>query len=208
MGKKIPITWLRLAGAVLNLRVQCHGTLATEPSLIVANHISWLDIVAIGSLIPTSFVAKDDVRGCPIIGALANMCGTLFIQRKSISSLRKCIDNITDALLTNKHVTLFPEGTSTNGKRVLPFHAGLFKAAIDAEVPVQAVAIRYIRDSKMDTVAPYIDDMLFFNHLLRILWMPATHVALYFCEPLVNSSAKVLALTSNRQIHHALNTAS
>jgi 1-acyl-sn-glycerol-3-phosphate acyltransferase len=204
-GKRIMQGWMRLTARVLGLRIRRHGAPLTDPALLVANHVSWLDIIAIGSLVPSAFMAKDDVSRWPLIGRLAGFSGTLFIRRQSVSSLRAAIDKLAEILSLHRHVTLFPEGTSTDGQQVLPFHSGLFKAAEDAQVPVQALAIRYTREQRPDTLAPFIGEMTFLPHLLDILRARRTEVDVHFCPPLSPQlPVKRLAQEAWRQITEQL----
>ena len=205
LGKRIIAQWMRMLADNLGLSISHEGMPSKSPCLLVANHISWLDIIAIANLVPANFVAKADVRQWPFIGSLASVSGTLFMQRKSVAALRNSIEDISRVLSNGKHVVIFPEGTTTDGKNVLPFHSGLFKSAITAQIPIQAIAIRYSRCAKLDRIAPFINDDNFFSHLMLLLWVHNTQVQLSFCDPIKPSlSGRSLAHTSRYQVLQAL----
>lgn len=200
-GKPIVDLWMRFVVVILGLKIHLSGGFSRQPSLIVANHVSWLDIIAIANVIPTRFVAKGEVSQWPVIGQLVSLSGTIFIKRNSISSMRKAVDLMARTINQEHYVAIFPEGTTTNGESTLPFHAGLLKAAISVNRPVQPVAIRYIRSGRLDDLAPFIDDDEFLNHLIRILKARQTCVELHICEPLaINNPVKQLAQESRSRI--------
>lgn len=134
-----------LVGKVLGFRLRTHGAMATdEPVLFVANHTSYLDIVVLGALIPASFVAKADVEKWPLIGILSKMQKTIFIERKSskVSGQKTFLQS---HLAEKRSLILFPEGTSSDGQRVLPFKSALFSIAEEAiqdiKVTVQPISL-------------------------------------------------------------------
>ena len=146
----------RLA-ATLPFRVRVAGALPAQPMLWVANHVSWCDIPLLGMLAPLSFLAKAEVRAWPALGWLAQAAGTLFIRRGS-GDAALVNRQLTTHLLQGRHLLIFPEGTSTDGKEVRTFHSRLFACAIDAGRAVQPVAIRYRRNGERDTIAPFTGD--------------------------------------------------
>lgn len=112
-------------------------------ALLVSNHVSWLDVVVIRSLRPTRFVAKSEIRAWPVIGAIATRCGTLFVDRQRKAGTLGVAQSIAAALGAAQSVALFPEGTTTDGTSVLPFHPGLLQGAISAGVAVQPIALKF-----------------------------------------------------------------
>lgn len=180
-GERIRTWWMRRLCRVLGMRVHYDGMPLAEPGLLVANHVSWLDIVAISSAVPSFFVAKDDVQRWPLIGHLAAASGTLFLRRTDVSGLSTTIATLVEVLEAGHRVVVFPEGTTTAGNVVGNFHRALFQAPIMAHRPVQAIAVRYMRAGQLDTLAPFIGDDSFVPHLLRILRAPRTDVYLNFC---------------------------
>jgi 1-acyl-sn-glycerol-3-phosphate acyltransferase len=113
-------------------------------ALIVANHISWLDIFVINAVHPCRFVAKAEIRAWPVVGWLVAQAGTVFIARGNRRDLRHIFKGLVEALGRRRRVAFFPEGTTGTQGALLPFHANLFEAAIDAAVPVQPVALAYL----------------------------------------------------------------
>lgn len=113
------------------------------PVLLAANHVSWLDIMAIHAAQHCRFVAKSDVKHWPLLGMLATGAGTLYIERESRRDAMRVVHHMAERLREGDILAVFPEGTTGDGTEVLPFHANLLQAAISAGAPVQAVALRY-----------------------------------------------------------------
>jgi 1-acyl-sn-glycerol-3-phosphate acyltransferase len=170
--------------ALFSLRIKVIGQPAEQPILIVSNHISWVDILVLGGLTSGSFVAKAEIRRWPIIGFLAATADTVFIERGQRRSFEVVVTNIADFLKRGRSVVIFPEGTTTDGKQVLKFRRRLFKAAIEANVPTQPVAIRYFKADAIHPDIPYIDDDTLWNNLMRLLQEPYVDVEIYFDAPL------------------------
>jgi 1-acyl-sn-glycerol-3-phosphate acyltransferase len=118
------------------------GAPAGPGSLIVANHISWADIPALASVLDADFIAKADVAGYPLLGALARRTGTIFVERERRSQAGAQMGFVRARLQTGRRVVLFPEGTTSDGAGLLPFRSSLFAAA-DAARQVQPVTLRY-----------------------------------------------------------------
>ena len=172
--------WCRLACAILGLRVRRVGTPAPCPSLYAANHISWLEILALGSVTPLGFVAKDDVRRWPLIGALAAAAGTLFLRRGSARAAARVVSSAVERLAEGRSVAVFPEGTSTSGESVLAFKASLFEAPARLGCDVQPVSVFYPVVPGRPPVAPFIGADEFLPHLLRVLGEPGLDVRLTY----------------------------
>ena len=144
----------------LGVRLRVEGSAPVHGAILVANHVSWLDVLAIASSAPVVFVAKSEVSGWPAIGWLAARAGTLFLKRSSGRSLLRVKNRIGALLLAGRGVALFAEGTTSNGSAVLPFRSGLLQAAVDSARPVQAVAIAYYdEDGESSEAAAFIDGM-------------------------------------------------
>lgn len=114
------------------------------PVLLVANHISWLDILVLHAARHCRFVAKSDVRHWPLIGRLATGGGTLYIERESRRDAMRVVHHMAQALKDGDILAVFPEGTTGDGTGLLPFHANLIQAAISASVPIQPVALAFL----------------------------------------------------------------
>lgn len=137
--------FLQWFGEAMGLDVRIEGTPIGRDVLYVGNHVSWLDILAIGGATPTLFVSKDDVMGWPLVGMLARIGGTIFIDRTSRRAAHGQVDQLGQALLEHHPITLFPEGTTSDGITMFPFRPALF-ASVTPPPPgivVQPVAIDY-----------------------------------------------------------------
>ena len=172
----------RLTNA-LPFRVTVHGELPTQPMLWVSNHVSWTDIPLLGAVAPMSFLSKAEVRTWPVAGWLAAKAGSLFIRRGSGDSqlIRK---QMTRHLEQQHPLLMFPEGTTTDGRSLRTFHGRLLASAIDADVSLQPVAIRYLRDGQVDPLAPFIGDDDLLSHLLRLFAHEQAQVEIHLLEPI------------------------
>lgn len=182
-GQWLVRAWMRVLNRVVGLHVRIRCQPLTAPTLVVANHISWLDVSALAAVMPMTFVAKADVRRWPMLGRLAGMAGTQFLDRGSLAAVRPLLDGVAARLRAGHTCAVFPEGTSTAGDRVRPFFPALFQAAIDAGCPVQPVAIEYGHDGVRDTLAPFVGEQSFGAHLWVLLGRPRTEVSLSFLAP-------------------------
>lgn len=157
---------------VFNIQVQVHGEIPRQPALWVSNHISWLDIPVLGSGARVFFLAKAEIENWPIFGKLAKGGGTLFIQRGSGDSIR-IKEQMTEFLKQDIPVLFFPEATTTDGTKVKKIHGRLLGAAIDAQRPIQICLICYVNQKgELDSVAPYVGNIGFAEHVTRVLKMP------------------------------------
>lgn len=159
--------------AICGLQVEIRhgpGTQSVERALIVANHVSWLDIFVINSMDSCRFVAKSDIRDWPLLGWLSAKSGTIFISRGSIRDVRRIFEGLVTSLRAGERVAFFPEGTTARQGEVLPFHANLFEAAVDAAVPIQPCALCYVDDGgKLHPAVDFIGDMSFAESMILIL---------------------------------------
>ena len=175
--------WTARLLRVLGVQLSIQGQLPSGPVLVVANHISWLDIVALHALKPMWLVSKAEVKGWPLIGRLAAAVGTLFIQRGDTQSRAKVARRMA-ALLRHGHtVGFFPEAGISGGPGVGRFHARLFGPAIRAAVPVVPVTIRYHEPGCQPRRDLYEQIVFgpgshFFGNLLRVMMHPAVEVEL------------------------------
>jgi 1-acyl-sn-glycerol-3-phosphate acyltransferase len=187
----------RLSGA-LPFKVRVQGELPREPMLWVGNHVSWTDIPLLGMLAPLSFLSKAEVRTWPVAGWLALKAGTLFIRRGAGDSqhLRR---QMTQHLQSGHDLMIFPEGTTTDGRSLRTFHGRLLASAIDAGVPVLPIAIRYVRDGEVDSIAPFVgeDDLL--SHLLRLFGQERAEVQIQVLAPIASVGRERAALAYEAQ---------
>jgi 1-acyl-sn-glycerol-3-phosphate acyltransferase len=142
--------YLQLLARAFALDVRVAGTPLTRDVLIAANHLSWLDIIALGSATGGSFIAKSEIDGWPLVGWLARQAGAIFVAREARGDARGQVDTVADALANHRPALLFAEGTTAGEGRLLPFRPALFAAIApprDPALRVQPVAIDYGRDT-------------------------------------------------------------
>jgi 1-acyl-sn-glycerol-3-phosphate acyltransferase len=164
--------WCRRLLHILRVEARIHGLPENGlPGnlLIVANHVSWLDIFVLSMVQPSRFIAKAEVRSWPLIGRLAAGAGTVFIERERRRDTHKVSRHAADILAGGEIVTVFPEGTTSDGTTLLKFHGSLLQPVVDTEGHVQPVAIRYRRVTGEHTVAPsYAGDTTFAESFWRV----------------------------------------
>jgi 1-acyl-sn-glycerol-3-phosphate acyltransferase len=165
--------------AVHGVRVHVSGSVPVEPAALVANHVSYLDPLAVLSCLPASAIAKREVRDWPGVGAALSALGVLFVDRDDPHSGARVIREAVSSLRADVSVLAFPEGTTTSGRGVLPFQRGVFGAARIARVPVVPVALTY-----EDPELPWVGSQMFLPHYLRTARKPVTHVHVHFFDPL------------------------
>lgn len=150
---------------LFGITLQAHGS--PQAGLRVANHVSWLDIFALNAASPGAFVAKADVRQWPVIGWLSSRTDTMFMRRGSHRAAHVVIREIADWLLAGNDVTGFPEGTTSEGHGVSPFHGALLQGAMEAGTPIQPVVLRYeCQSGRLTTVPAYCGE----TSLLQSMW--------------------------------------
>ncbi len=137
--------WSRQMLGILGVQLVVRGTPPERgPMLLVANHLSWLDILVMDAAHPARFVSKSDVKHWPVLGALITGAGTLYIERESRRDAMRVVHQMAAALQAHDTVAVFPEGTTGDGRELLPFHANLIQAAISAHAPVMPVALDFV----------------------------------------------------------------
>lgn len=168
---------------IFGMRIRRFGTPLPGAVLYVANHISWLDIELIHSQRAIHFVAKSEIERWPLVGWLASNAGTIFHRRGDTDSLASVMRRVVECLRGGAAVGVFPEGGSRHGDRVGTFHARIFQVALDADVPVQPVALRYGRDGRQDPRVPFAPRESFGANFLRLLGGPPMDAEVHFLEP-------------------------
>ena len=155
--------FLRLLGVSL----VAQGTPRPGAKLLVANHISWLDILAIDAVAPARFVSKSEVRHWPVFGWLATASGTLYIARERPRDAVRVVHQMAEAMQAGDTLAVFPEGTTADGHALLPFHANLLQGAIATATPVQPIALRFFdAEHAISPVVSFLDD----TTLLHSVW--------------------------------------
>lgn len=201
--------WSHQLLSILRVDVQVHGSSIERPSrcMIVANHLSWLDIFVIHAHRPGVFVAKSEIREWPLLGGLVDGVGTLFISRGSRTHARRTNERIAQTLASGRAVAVFPEGTTTTGEAIAHFHAALLQPAIDAQAALLPVGLRYrTYDGDRAQAALYVDEMSFAQSLWRIVSQPGFVAELHVATPVPTHSEnrRALARTSEALIARAL----
>ncbi len=179
----------RWSGQLLHhagIDLQVHGPVPSHgPLLLVANHLSWLDIPVIHASRHCRFVSKADVKAWPIIGTLASAAGTLFIERSSRRDAMRTVTRMEEAIRHGDMVTVFPEGTTGDGDALLPFHANLLQAAIAAEAAVQPIGLAfYDKGTGTASKAPnYVGDDSLLGSIWRTVTAPPLLAQLHYGAP-------------------------
>lgn len=164
--------WSRKTLAILGVELQASGQQQARPAgqLLIANHVSWLDIAAVHAVLPQArFVSKSDVKHWPLVGTLVEGVGTLFIERSNKRDALRVVHQSAAALQAGDCVAVFPEGTTGAGPELLPFHGNLLQAAIAVDAAVLPVVLRWHQPGeRFSTAARFIGDTTLVQSLWRI----------------------------------------
>lgn len=139
----LPVWYHRGICKIFGIDVKVHGKLINQPSLLISNHISWLDIPVLSTLGPMSFVAKKEIGTWPIISQLASLQKTVFVERGNRAKASETVREMMLRLEQGNSILLFPEGTTTDGNRVLPFKTTLFSSAKETNAIIQPISLAY-----------------------------------------------------------------
>ncbi|MBL8298338.1 MAG: 1-acyl-sn-glycerol-3-phosphate acyltransferase [Rhodanobacteraceae bacterium] len=176
--------WSRWLVRCFGFRVRRYGAPQTGAALFVANHLSWLDIELLHSQAFMCFVAKAEISRWPLVGWLAGRAGTIYHQRGSGHSLAAVMQHVVERLRNGLPVGVFPEGGTGAGDRVRTFHARIFQVALDADVPVQPVALLYGNEGRQDPTVAFAPGESFLANFLRVLGGPGMTAEVHFCTPI------------------------
>lgn len=187
---------------IFSVQVAAHGP-RPAAGLLVSNHLSYLDILVLVSLLPAVFVSKSEVRRWPVFGWFARLAGTLFVDRTRRSAVARTNVAIERTLAGGNVLVLFPEGTSWNGQEVLPFKSSLLEPVVGTTHPVSVGHIRYtLADGSVPDEVCYWGDMTFLPHFLNLMTKRQISVRVNFATiPAAAGDRKALA----RQLHAAVN---
>ena len=209
--RRVRHAWSCRLLSLFGFSLKIEGTLPTASGLIAANHVSWIDIFAMNALTPVAFVSKDDVIHWPIIGTLARHNETIFLQRGSRGHAHTIGRDMANRLESGNWLAVFPEGTTTDGTHLHPFHAALLQPAIDADVPVTPVALRYEDAQGNHSLLPaYAGDTSLWESFCMILSARQLVIRLTIGDPIKaaagtgNQGRKQLALALHDQIQKTL----
>ncbi len=177
-------TWSAAILDALGIELEADLTHAVPGALLVANHISWVDIFVINAALPSAFVSKEEVRRWPVIGWLATKNDTVFLRRGSRGHARIINEQIADILGQGKHVAVFPEGTTSDGRCLLHFHAALLQPALAAGRPVLPVALSYWELDGQRSLAPRYDGDISLGQCTRAILRRKRLIARLVTTPL------------------------
>ena len=207
----IQTRFCRLICAVIGIEVDARGALPSKaPRLVVANHVSWTDVVALASLYPFVFLAKSEVASWPVLGLLARLQGTVFVERGAKQDVARVNEALADVLRAGGDLVVFPEGTSSDGADVLPFRSAHFAPleamAARGEAPTLApVAIAYSDGANMIDVGWY-GDMSFLPHLWSLMTRGRTQCHIVFGDAIetTGKDRKTLAAETRARVRELL----
>ncbi len=197
----------------LHIEKRVHGEVVSGNHLMVANHISWMDIMVLHSIYATHFVAKSEIKKWPLVGWLSARVGTLFVKRGSMTDARNLNERIAHLLNSGQCVTLFPEGATSDGTEISKLYPGLFQAALDAQaldsdtdIVVQPVVIIYRVNNNHSHHLPYIGDASLWKNFWVVLSLESITVDVYFTPSIhtKNISRKELSDQSYQQMQKIL----
>lgn len=210
--RRILKNWSRQLLDILNIGIRTEGEWSVRGEggcLVVANHVSWLDVFVLNTIYPSRFIAKAEVRNWPLIGWLCKRSNTIFIERAMRQDAASINRRVSFLLEQGICVGLFPEGTTTDGRQVGHFHSALIQPAIDASAMLCPIALRY-QDEKgnQSNAATFTGDMTLSQSIWRILRSPRFDALLVFTPPLATAgeNRRVLARTAQAAIAQGLQT--
>jgi 1-acyl-sn-glycerol-3-phosphate acyltransferase len=169
MRERLKSSWAIALLASLGVEVEADLTHALPGALLVANHVSWIDIYVINAALPAAFVSKEEVRHWPLIGWLAAKNDTVFLRRGSRGHARIINQEIAGLLEKGRYVAVFPEGTTTDGTHLLHFHAALIQPALAAGRPVLPIGISYWEPDGQRSLAPRYDGTISLGECTRAI---------------------------------------
>ena len=179
--------WCKRLLSIFEIKVEVTGLgtylINQKKYLMVANHISWMDIIVIQSIKPCIFVAKSDVASWPLFGWVAQMTGTIFIKRDKVSDIKKALKKMKRRLI-KRSVCIFPEGTSTNGRYLLPFKSNLFQSSIDTNKSILPLCLRYEQNNTYSDKAAFVDDMSLVDSINKIKQEKDIYVIVEVLQPI------------------------
>jgi 1-acyl-sn-glycerol-3-phosphate acyltransferase len=175
--------------ALLAVKLHVHGHAhRARPLMLVANHVSWLDIFLINAVVAVRFVAKAEIRSWPLFGWLSERVGSLFIERARRHDTARVNALVSEALTEGDVFAVFPEGMTTDGSEVLKFHASLLAPALATQAAIQPVAIRYEReDGTLCVSVAYHGERSMWDALVGMTGERAIHAHVWFLEPMIDS---------------------
>lgn len=197
-------TWARGLLRIFGVRLAARGTAPPSPAFLVANHLSWVDILVLGAHLGPTFVSKHEIARWPLLGHLSRVTGTIFVDRGRRRDTLRVLREIDRAIDEGATVLLFPEGTSSRGGAVRPLKPALLEWAVQRDYPVHAVALGYTTgdpDLPAEETVCWWDDRPFAAHALGFLSLPRVEARLvYGAAPVRGTDRQQLAATLHRQL--------
>ena len=175
---------LAVNGAAPSPELAATGVAGSNGRVVVANHISWIDVFALDAALPCRFVAKSEIGRWPLLGWLVSLAGTLYLERGRRHAVAAINRTLREHLQRGETLALFPEGTTTDGTTVLPFHANLLAPAMDVRAPVWPVALRYTERGRFSTAPAFDGDKTLLQSLWGTLTAERLVIELTFLPPL------------------------
>ena len=179
--------WSRGLLRVFGMRVRGVGTPLVGGTMFVANHVSWIDIIALLSQHMMGFIAKAEIRRWPVVGWITSHGETIYLQRGNANSLGDVMAEMSQRLRAGRAVAAFPEGGTREGRELGAFHARIFTAAVDADAPVQPVALCFGTRCEAQQVVAFARGEHFVGNLLRLLGEPPRPVTVCFLDPILHT---------------------
>jgi lyso-ornithine lipid O-acyltransferase len=205
-----PHYYHRLLARLLGFHIRVEGEVPKRTAMLVANHVSWIDIVAFSAVLPVSFVAKHEVGHWPLFGQLARLQGSVFVDRERRHRTGQSRSVMADQLLAGDTLMLFPEGTSHDGSRVRQFHASFFAVAESGQIPVVPVTIAYTHVNGLAMTRrrrphfAWYGDMELPSHLWQAVQSGPIGITIRFHAPLAAGPRKDMARSAQRVIDEGL----
>ncbi len=194
----------RILSRVMGMRVKVAGEPPKAPFVLVSNHLSYVDVILIGSQVRCVFISKAEVQDWPLIGRAVRAMGTLFLDRDVKRTLPRMVKNMEEVLESGRGVVFFPEGTTGRGDRVAPFRPSLLEPAARSHRPVHYASLSYRTREKCppaERAVCWWGDMKFTSHIVQLLALPGFDASLTFgAEPIRACDRKVLATRLHRAI--------
>ena len=202
--------WARWFLRIFGIRVIREGRPLAGGIMFVANHVSWVDIVALHSQHMMGFIAKHEIRSWPVVGWLTTRTETIYLRRGNSDSLGGVMDEMATRLRAGRAVAAFPEGGTRSGVELGPFHARIFTAAVAADAAVQPVALCYGARCQAQAIVAYAPRESFVANLIRLLGEPSRPARVCFLEPILHADhegRRGIAQLARSRIEHAMQSA-
>lgn len=198
--------WTRGLVTVMGISIEVSGAPPRKPFFLVSNHLSYVDVLVLGARLGPTFISKHELAGWPVLGHLARVTGTIFVNRDRKRDALRVLRMIDRAVEAGAGVVLFPEGTSTRGDRIYPLKTALLEWAAQRGFPVHAAAVRY---ESGDPARPAVNsvcwwgDMTFAPHFLTLLALPSVRSTITFADaPVVGTDRAALAERLRQALEH------